>query len=333
MVSDAPGMDACTHPASSLNRLFAARDYITGDRFEITRCGACGFTVTLPAPSFEELARYYPAGYYGSAGRKRFPWLVEKLQGLLYGHRVAQVQEFCGGSPGRVLDVGCGRGLLLRAFRDRGWDVLGTEMSETSAAYPRDTLKLPVRVGDLAGMNFPDGLFDAVVMWHVLEHVTDPRAIVREVSRVLRPGGIFLVGVPNFGSFEARMCDDKWFHLDVPRHLIQFTPDALRGALEEAGFTISDTSFFAPEYDCFSFVQSALNQCGLRPNLLYNLLRGQGAKVLHGEEPGGAQIAATLLLSVPLGLLSVPATLLAGILSQGAAMTMYARKKDVPRGN
>src|SRR5439155_7947567 len=102
-----------------------------------------------------------------------------------------------------------------------------------------------------------------------------------EVNRVLRPGGIFLVGVPNFGSFEARTCEDKSFHLDVPRHLIQFTPGSLREALVGAGFTISETSFFAPEYDCFSFVQSALNNCGLRPNLLYNLLRGQGAKVLH----------------------------------------------------
>jgi SAM-dependent methyltransferase len=324
-------MDICSHPAGQLARLFSARDYITGDRFEIARCGACGFTVTLPAPSFQELAKYYPAGYYGSAGGKRFPRLAEKLQDLLYSHRVREVENCRGGSPGRVLDVGCGRGLLLQAFRENGWDVLGTEMSETSAAYPRDVLKLPVRVGDLAGLKFPDCLFDAVVMWHVLEHVTDPRAMLREVSRVLRPGGIFLVGVPNFGSFEARMCEDKWFHLDVPRHLIQFTPESLREALVGAGFTISATSFFAPEYDFFSFVQSALNNCGLRQNLLYNLLRGQGAKVLHGEEPGVGQIAVTLFLSVPLVLLSVPATLLAGVLSQGATVTMYARKKEPAR--
>ena len=320
-------MDSCSHSAGKLNRLFCARDYITGDRFEIAQCGACGFTVTLPVLSFQELAAYYPAGYYGSAGGKRFPRLVEKLQDMLYSHRVREVEKCGGGSPGRVLDVGCGRGLLLKAFRDNGWDVLGTEMSETSAAYPRDVLNLPVRVGDLAGLKFPDHLFDAVVMWHVLEHVIDPRAMLREVNRVLRPGGVFLVGVPNFGSFEARMCEEKWFHLDVPRHLIQYTPESLREALAGAGFTIHETSFFAPEYDCFSFVQSALNSCGLRQNLLYNLLRGQGAKVLLGEEPGMRQIAATLLLSVPLGFLSVPATLLAGVLSQGATVTLYARKK------
>src|SRR5262245_7893014 len=99
-------MDACSHPVAQLTWLLCACDYITGDRFEIARCGGCGLTVTLPVPSFQELGKYYPAGYYGSAGGKRFPWLVEKLQDLLYQHRVAEVEKCGTGSPGRVLDVG-----------------------------------------------------------------------------------------------------------------------------------------------------------------------------------------------------------------------------------
>jgi hypothetical protein len=94
--------------------------------------------------------------------------------------------------------------------------------------------------------------------------------------------------------------------------------------LEDAGLRVQSQSFLAPEYDCFSFVQTALNRVGLRHNLLYRLLRQGRADVLRKENFG--QILLTLLLAVPLGLLSLPATLLAALLSQGTAVSLYARK-------
>ncbi len=320
-------MQACSHPEAQRTPLFPAQDYITGDRFVIARCGACGFTVTTPQPRPEAMGRYYPAGYYGSAGGKRFPKVMERLQDALYGHRAETVQKLNRGRPGRVLDVGCGRGLLLEQFRRRGWEGQGTELSEQAAAYPRDVLKLPVRIGTLDNLEFPAGHFDAVVMWHVLEHVSDPRVALAAVARVLKPGGIFMVGVPNFGGLEARSCRDKWFHLDAPRHLTHFTWSALREGLAAAGLHERQASGFAPEYDCFSFVQSLLSRAGLRHNLLYNVLRGRGAKVLSANEAGRLQIALTLLLAAPLGMLSVPATLLLGLFRQGATMTVWAEKK------
>jgi 2-polyprenyl-3-methyl-5-hydroxy-6-metoxy-1,4-benzoquinol methylase len=319
--------DACPHPAARQTPLFPARDYITGDLFEVARCGVCGLTVTTPQPTGAAMSAYYPAGYYGSRGGKRFPAVVERLQDALYARRARRLEALNGGHPGRVLDVGCGRGLLLEQLRRRGWDVQGTELSEQSAAYPRDVLGIPVHVGDLADLAFPADHFDAVVMWHVLEHVPDPQVVLAEVARILKPGGIFLVAVPNFGSLEARLTRDKWFHLDVPRHLNHLTPGVLHRELAAAGLRVRRAAYFAPEYDFFSFVQSALNRIGLRHNLLYNLLRGRGAKVMH--EPGGdgpRQIAATLLLTLPLSVLSLPASLLAAGLHQGATLTLYTQK-------
>ncbi|HEU0010786.1 MAG TPA: class I SAM-dependent methyltransferase [Verrucomicrobiae bacterium] len=319
-------MSGCAHPEAERESLFTARDYITGDGFEVCRCGGCGFVVTLPAPVEGAIAKYYPTGYYGSASGRRFPAAVERLQSALYGRRARAVERELRRCPGRVLDVGCGRGLLLRAFRERRWKVDGTELSESAAAFARDALKIPVTVAPAASLPWPDRTFDAVSMWHVLEHVPDPRAALREAARVLQPDGVLFAGAPNFGSPEARWARDKWFHLDVPRHLTHLTQASLSSALTSAGFEVRRVSFFAPEYDCFSFVQSALNRIGLRHNLLYNLLRGRGAKVLQEREAGVGQIALTLLLAAPLSLLSLPMTLLAGACARGATMAVVAVK-------
>lgn len=317
-------MRACPHPTSQLETLFPARDYITGHRFEIARCRGCGFTITTPQPG--DLAAYYPAGYYGTPGGRRFPAIVERMQQRLYAHRVRWVEAAVGVKPGRVLDVGCGRGLLLRAFQRRGWEVQGTELSEAAAAYAREVLGLKVSIGELAGLGFPADHFDVVTLWHVLEHLPDPRLLLAEARRILKPGGVLFLGVPNFGGWEARGCRAGWFHLDVPRHLTHFTREDLKQSLEAAGFQDRAWSGFAPEYDYFSFVQSWLNRCGLRHNLLYNFLRRGAAKVIAGEGTPRWQLLATLLLAAPLGVVAMPLTLLAGLAKQGGTLTVLARK-------
>lgn len=318
-------MSSCPHPSDRAAILFPARDYVTGDGFEIRRCGDCGLALTAPVPTPAGMGRYYPDAYYGTAREKRFVGPVEGLQRALYGSRARRVEQVAGGRPGRVLDVGCGRGFLLDAFRRRGWEVEGTEMSAASSAHARDVLGIPVHLGPIETLGLPAASFDAVTIWHVLEHVTQPGPVLEEIRRLLRPGGALLVGVPNFGSPEARLTGPGWFHLDVPRHLAHHTPATLAAALRASGFEPLRASFFAPEYDAFSFVQSALNRLGLRQNALYELLRGRTAR--FGTSGGAGTTLASVLLAVPLGLLSVPATLLAGLAGAGSSMTVLARRR------
>jgi len=270
---------------------------------------------------------YYPSGYYGALGDRRFPKIVESLQQALYGWRVHQVESAASGGKKRVLDVGCGRGLLLQEFRRRGWEVQGTELSASSARYPREALNLPVEVGSLETIGFPAKHFDAITLWHVLEHVADPRALIGELHRILKPGGVLLIGVPNFGGAEARFFRDKWFHLDVPRHVTHLTKTMLQQALSENGFQARGWSGIALEYDAFSFVQSALNKIGLRHNLLYDLLRGKKAKVIGENRAPKWQIPVTFILAAALGLISLPVTLLAGLFGQAGTMTVVAVKE------
>ena len=318
-------MHSCSHPAAGAETLFPAFDYISGETFQVARCRQCGQVVTLPVPA--DIGKYYPAGYYGDKQGRRFPAVMEWLQEKLYAWRSGQVLRRLNRKNAKVLDIGCGRGLLLRAFQRNGCDVTGTEFSDGACRFAREVLKLPVRVGELRELNFPENSFDVVVMWHVLEHVSDPRPTLAEVARILRPGGIFLVGVPNFGSAEARLTKSGWFHLDIPRHLSHHTPESLKSALAAAGLRTEKVSFFAPEYDCFSFVQSLLNWLGVRTNLLYNWLRGQRAKVIGGKDPTIGSAVATGLLAPLLGIISLPATLLLGALGQGSAFTIAAVKE------
>jgi SAM-dependent methyltransferase len=94
------------------------------------------------------------------------------------------------------------------------------------------------RVGTLASANLEDESFDAVVMRHSLEHVPDPVADLERVYRVLRPGGLLVISVPNFDSWERRRFGGAWFHLDLPRHRTHFVPDSLRLALSKSGFEV-----------------------------------------------------------------------------------------------
>jgi 2-polyprenyl-3-methyl-5-hydroxy-6-metoxy-1,4-benzoquinol methylase len=322
----------CPHPASEQTLLFPARDYVTGERFEIVHCRACRMNRTQPQPSGSQWDAYYPAAYFGASDSKRFSKLVEWLQEVLSSRRVRRIQRLMGGVPGKALDIGCGRGLLLREFQKRGWEVQGTESSDGAAAYAREVLRLPIRIGELADLHFPNEHFDAIMMWHVLEHVPDPQKALAEVAGILKSGGIFFVAVPNFSSLEARWAKDKWFHLDVPRHLNHFTFRTLNQQLAAAGLQVERTSFFAAEYDGFSFVQSALNRIGLRHNLLYNLMRKPGAKLLRDKRTPFWQTVVTLLLAPFLGLLSLPEILVAALCHQGATMSIHARKTKPRQG-
>jgi SAM-dependent methyltransferase len=313
-------MEPCPHPADAAETLFPAVDYVSGEPFTVARCARCALVVTLPRPA--DPGRYYPAAYYGEAGARRFPAPVEWLQGRLYAARARGVERLAGGRPGRVLDVGCGRGRLLVAFRRRGWEVWGTELSEDAARHPR-AAGIPVHVGPLQAAPWPDGSFDAVALWHVLEHWPDPAVPLAHVARLLRPGGVLLVGVPNFASPEARAARAGWFHLDVPRHLVHLAPADLERLLRGHGLVIRRWSYLAPEYDLFSLVQSAQNALGLPHNRLYGLLRTRGARPSAGT-PLASLVA--LALAVPMGLLALPAPLLLAALRRGAAVTALAVK-------
>jgi 2-polyprenyl-3-methyl-5-hydroxy-6-metoxy-1,4-benzoquinol methylase len=323
---DSPLPSRCEHFEPFQHTLFTARDYISGDCFTVRFCRQCSLVRTSPPPDGEEKDQYYPPEYYGDARRYVFP--VDYLLNRLQAKRSVQIHEANGKRADTVLDIGCGRGLLLNQLRRLGWTVTGTELSDGAARFARDVLHLDVKVGDLRSLHFEEGTFDAVVLWHVLEHVHDPASLLHEVNKVVRPGGFVLVAVPNFGSVEAELCKANWFHLDVPRHLSHFTLETLVHMLNAEQFKSERIRYFSPEYDYFSFIQSALNGLGVHQNSLYKLLRAGPAKLLQRRDAQDHKrdVIANLALAPLLGLLALVWVPVTALLGRGATMIVYARK-------
>lgn len=189
----------------------------------IVRCADCGL-VTLP------LSYAPPVSYEDAAD----PYYIE--QGA---QRVANAHRLLGLVPagGRLLEIGCACGFLLQAARERGFAAQGVEMSAWASAYARDQLGLDVRTGTLEAAAFADGQFDVVVLADVIEHLFDPPATVREIRRVLAPGGRLLLLTPDVGSLMARLAGPRWWGL-LDDHYFYFSRSTLRRLLEREGFAI-----------------------------------------------------------------------------------------------
>jgi len=189
----------------------------------IVRCAECGM-VSLP------LHAAPPAMYEDAAD----PYYVEQApQRIANAHHLLDLVP----AGGRLLEIGCACGFLLVAARERGFAAHGVEMSAWASAYARDTYGLEVKTGSLESLNAAAASDDVVVMADVIEHLLDPRRTIREIHRVLRPGGRLLLLTPDVGSVMARIVGRRWWGL-LDDHYFYFSRQTLRRFLESEGFAI-----------------------------------------------------------------------------------------------
>ena len=137
---------------------------------------------------------------------------------------------------GRLLDVGCSIGLFLDLARQRGWDGLGIEFAPRALAYAREEHGLEVLDVPLEEAGFEPESFDAVGLLSVLEHTNEPRRMLADVARVLRPGGAVYIVVPNVESLACRVLHERARTFDGRNHLVYFSPSTLGDCLDRSGF-------------------------------------------------------------------------------------------------
>ncbi len=160
-------------------------------------CSSCGLVFVDPLPESALRPEAYGPGYYE-------PWQGREARArrALWRRRLEQIAGRA--SPGTMLDVGCGDGLFIQVAGDAGWTAEGIEFSPEGARRAAVRLGRPVAVGDLARDKVLRGPFDVVTLWHVLEHLADPAAMIDAVRARLRPGGLLVVAVPNLANLPMR---------------------------------------------------------------------------------------------------------------------------------
>ncbi len=287
----------------------------------LRHCGACGLVslASFPAPADREAS--YQEEYYEADTGARFVGLAEKAVAFFRRLRMRAILRRLPG-PGAILDVGCGRGIMLGLFRDRGWTAVGTQLSRTAAEAARRR-GIDVRVADLPDLGLPAGSFDVVTLFHVLEHLPRPADSLRCARALLRDGGWLIVEVPNYASPGFRFLGERNLCYDYPNHLVFFTPGSLRRLLAECGFETRRVSHFSLEYSAFTTLQNLLNALPGTPNRFYRaLMRNADGNALRKEPATWLHAALAVLLS-PLALILALAGLL---LPVGNTMRFYCRK-------
>jgi 2-polyprenyl-3-methyl-5-hydroxy-6-metoxy-1,4-benzoquinol methylase len=142
-------------------------------------------------------------------------------------------------SPGRLLDIGAGPGFLLAVAKRRGWDAVGLDLNEWAVQYGRGELGVDLRLGALGPDSFPGEQFDAVTMMDLVEHVPSSEDLLRDVARVVRPGGAVALLTPDAGARVSRSLGHRWPEVVPGEHAVLFSVDGLGRALARHGFTAS----------------------------------------------------------------------------------------------
>jgi SAM-dependent methyltransferase len=212
----------------------------TGVLYDLLRCDSCSHTWIGNPPSPDELASFYGAQYHESVGT------TGEKTNWRWRRQLDVISRFKAG--GAILDIGCSSGGFLAYLRGGAWQLFGVEASEETAEKARLITGGRIVSGDILDADLEPSTFDVITCSDVLEHLYDPRAVFKRVSKWLKPGGIFYVFVPNIASWEARAFGPCWCGLDLPRHLHHYSIQSLNAMARFAGL---DTASMDTPAGCY----------------------------------------------------------------------------------
>jgi SAM-dependent methyltransferase len=248
-----------------------------GHEYRLGQCRRCEFVFLNPRPTAATIGLLYPPDYSPYKPPKRRPsGLLRRCRDALIGRGERALSDRIPLKPGGVLlDYGCGAGAFAATMRARGWDALGMDFSPHAAATARAHFGLRVIEGTLPHPAVARESLDAITLRMVLEHVHDPHQLLGAASAALQPGGWLYVCVPNLAAWGFRAFGGAWFPLRLPWHLLHFTPETLRLAVERAGLRVETITTSAHSNWMGWSIERALRE---RPSLPLRLARRKLAR-------------------------------------------------------
>jgi SAM-dependent methyltransferase len=275
-----------TNPEAGAHCAWCGAALEPASRADTLLCASCGARTTWPPPTDEELEHAYGTWYRPESGRFGGPGdrLLRGLRGRLARHldRIAP--------PGPILDVGAGDGALLDALEAAGREAVGLE---------RHSDREDVRAAEVTEV---DGRWAGVVFWHSLEHLRDPRSTLEHAAGLLEHDGVMVIAMPNAGSLQARVFGDRWFALDIPRHLVHVPAPALLARLPELGLRPTRTSYTRGGQVVFGWLHGIVGMLPGHPDL-YDAIRRPEARRAPLSGGPRALVLAAAALALPLAAL------------------------------
>ena len=207
-------------------------------RFDILRCRSCATEFMDPQPGFEEIKSLYNSEYYKSwnttSGETS---AVGEMKKATFSHCISDLKKYV--ASGRILDVGTASGFFLEVARDAGFEPYGVEISEYSGRIAAGKFGADhIHIGTLETAPFAPGMFDAIAMSDVLEHVLDPIRILKLAHKLLRPGGVVLITTPNTHSISRQVMGKSWVHYHL-EHLFYPNPRSIKIMASKADFRVT----------------------------------------------------------------------------------------------
>jgi len=226
--------------SSQMASCLEAKDYtVSGEVFGIWECGQCTARFTQDIPVAGDIGKYYQATSYISHTDTR-KGIVNKIyhqvRKITLNTKKNLVQKVTSLRTGKLLDIGAGTGLFAKTMQDAGWQVKGLEPDE-GARYIAAKANMQLEKSS-ALFEIPEQSFDAITMWHVLEHVHELHRYIDRCNQLLVGKGKLIIAVPNYTCADARHYGPYWAAYDVPRHLYHFSPASMQRLLAKHGFKI-----------------------------------------------------------------------------------------------
>jgi SAM-dependent methyltransferase len=204
-------------------------------RVQYLQCPMCGCMFVDPYPS-----RELNQSFQGGETVERLAHEDEKRRAY-FQRRLDRLENRIGSArrEARLLEVGCGSGVLLQEAMSRGWRIDALELSAELAAVARsNNPEATIITGNIENQDPSGSSYDAIIALDVLEHVHSPMTMIENCRELLKPGGLLMLQTPNTRSLRSRTQRAKWEMLDPEQHLNLFSPDALRVLLTTVGFDV-----------------------------------------------------------------------------------------------
>jgi len=210
------------------------------DRWKYCRCLNCGLVSLHPRAIAQELIKNYE-DYLPVHSEEIDKW--KKMMNPIVNKSADLIESKINTGMGRLLDVGCAYGFFLHEMKSRGWQVEGVEISGTGRQYSQDKCGVHVYSQPLEYLDIPENSFDVVTMFYLIEHVNNPLVLLREVNRILKPGGLILLRWPHTTPI-VRILGPLSRKLDIyhtPYHLYDFSPETMKILLSITDFKNVET--------------------------------------------------------------------------------------------